>query len=324
MAWLPRGLSYRITKGATTVGPFEIGAHLPPDAVILGPHRARGPVIVSATTGRALKWVSRRPHLRGLFQAEISSLRVGATIEGEGKVPKLLAHGTYGSEADWMFMDFVPNPRPFISPQRYWFWRSVWIPWLSKHGFPFLWKFYRAANIEFVDVSAIWSDVRIELLKENVFRDLIARERDIVDRLSQKLMLRSTVHGDFSGHHVHRHEGGFTVIDWGESKTDFVFKDAVGLYWHNPSSRKPGAADFWRWLASEAQPVPETVSSFLACQAREIDFGVTPDEFRTQLRSIMAYEIASRRVSLLEGENVPDRLTEVDQKRLNALMGGDG
>ena len=132
--WSARGLTARLKRDSTTFGPFHIGTHLPSDAVILGAHRARGPVIISASQGQSFKWVSKRPHLRGIFEAELSALEIGARIEGVGTVPRMISHGSFEGQADWMFTEFVPNPRPFMSPQRNLFWRTSWVPWLKKEG----------------------------------------------------------------------------------------------------------------------------------------------------------------------------------------------
>ena len=152
-----------------------------------------------------------------------------------------------------------------------------------------------------------------------LLRRIVAGPGNGVATVESVHIVRSRIHGDFSGHHVHRNKHGFTVIDWGESKLDYVFKDAIGLYWMNPNSKKPGAPSFWRWLSGKSDNVPLEIAAFLSSQEEEIGLATDANAFRSQLRFIMLHEIARRQVEYLQERNVPERLRSADRARLNVL-----
>lgn len=302
-------------------GPYDIGMRLPSDAVIIGVHRSREPLIASSAEGRVLKWIARGRRGENRLRPEVEALQIGTRVDGGVHVPELYAHGDHEGEVDWMFTEYIPNPRPMSTPHETATWRWLWVPWLRREGLPFMWRFYLAAELEALPTSSLLDVTQLNGLSGERRRGLFYRERDRADGMGDVPVIRALVHGDFSPGHVHRDRSGFTVIDWGNSKRDHAFKDVLGIHWRNPGSTRAGAGAFWAWISKERAPVPPDVRAFLASQEEAIGLAVSPSDFRIQLRLAMLGEMAPRLAAEARGEKVSGWRRRLDSSRMAILSG---
>lgn len=264
---------------------LNIELTVPPDAVVIGPDRFRGPVIAAASTDSVLKFITHADHLLGKYENEVSALILAQEAELDSYLP-LLYDSEYGTAGiGWLLMSLVPNDvwrLPASSAVA----EKQWLRWLEDEGLKVLSRFYRASGIDEVPISEIRkaiSDTAGSLSDDRV-RNLALDLEEKLAPFDGVTFLECRIHGDLSQTHIHHSRGKWTIIDWGESERRPLFSEFLpfvappGRYRHEKAS--------WDWLAGVA-PASNRVEWFQRNESRWMNHFSREDELRAVILSYL-------------------------------------